>query len=185
MAVAEPVEVGNERQAGGPRAAQVLVRRVEDGLGVGHVMDRGDHAMLDADAFVNDLHHRGEAVRGAGGGGEQVVLVWFVKVVVHAHHDVERAGFHRRRDDDFFHAGLEIGVELLRRAEFPAGFEHDVHAEIAPRHLGEILVAGVAEGFAVDENPIRLAADFAVPSAVDRVELDADAPRRRRRRRFH
>ena len=91
---------------------------------------------------------------------------------------------HRRGDDDFLHARLEVGVQLLRRAEFAAGFQHDVHAEIAPRHLGEILVAGVAERLAIDDHLVRLAANFAVPATVDRVELEQMRGGRRRRRRF-
>ena len=91
MAVAEPVEVGISDRLRRPRAAQILVRRVEDRLGVGHVVDRRDHPMPDADAFVDDLHHRREAVGGAGRGGEQVMFVRLVEVIVHAHHDVQRA----------------------------------------------------------------------------------------------
>ena len=42
------------------------MRGVEDGLGVGHVMDGRDHAMLDADPLMDHFHHGGQTVGRTG-----------------------------------------------------------------------------------------------------------------------
>ena len=39
-----------KRQHGGSRAAQVLVGRIDDDVGIGRIVDRGDLAVADADA---------------------------------------------------------------------------------------------------------------------------------------
>ena len=51
------------------------MRRINDGLGVGHVVDGSDDTMTNADSFVDDLDHRSQAIRGAGSSSQQVVLV--------------------------------------------------------------------------------------------------------------
>ena len=61
-----------------------------------------------------------------------MMFVRFVKLIVHAHHDVQRTLRDRRGDDHFFHPGLEVGVQLFRRAELAARLPYDAHAEVAP-----------------------------------------------------
>ena len=125
----------DQRQGGSPGPAQVLVRRVHDGLRVGHVVDGRDDAVPDADALVDHLDDRGQAVRRAGSGGQQVVLVGPVEVVVDAHDDVERPFLHRGGDDDLAHAAPEVGGQRLRRAELAGAFQDDVDAQVLPGHF--------------------------------------------------
>src|SRR6266498_79188 len=94
-----------------------------------------------------------------------------VKVVVYTHHDVKRALLHWRGHDDFLHAGPEEEFQLFFRSELPAGFQHDVHAQVSPRHVSEILLAAVCDGLAVDDELVLLTANFAVPAPVQRVEI--------------
>ena len=58
----------------GARAAQVLVRPVLQHLVAGVGVDRRHQAVLDADRVVGDLRERRQAVRRAGGVGDDVVL---------------------------------------------------------------------------------------------------------------
>ena len=53
--------------------AQILVRRIDDDVGVGRIVDGRDLAVADADRLVDDLDHRRQAVGGAGGRGQQPV----------------------------------------------------------------------------------------------------------------
>ena len=65
------------RRAG---AAQILVRGIDDDIGVGRVVDRGDLAVPDADGLVDHLHHRRQTVGGAGRGGQQPMTRRLVEV---------------------------------------------------------------------------------------------------------
>ena len=58
-------------------------------------MHRGDHAVFDAEIFVDHLNHGGDAVCGAGCRGEQVVLVRLIEMIIAAHDNVECAFFDR------------------------------------------------------------------------------------------
>src|SRR3546814_13816286 len=76
---------------------------------VRYVVDRRDHPVPDADSFVDDLDDGRQAVGGAGGGGNQMMCLGIVEMIVHAHDDVEGVLFHGRRDDDLRNARFEIG----------------------------------------------------------------------------
>src|SRR5882762_3539714 len=101
-------------------------------------MDGGNHAVPYPDPFVNHVDDWSEAICGAGGGGDEMVLVGIIQMIVHAHDDVQSALLDRRRDDHFFHAGLEVKLELLFGAKFAARLQHDIDSQIAPRDVGKI-----------------------------------------------
>ncbi len=65
---------GDDVQGGGPGAAGILVRQVQDALVVGVGVDGGHQAALDAKGVVEHLGHWGQAVGRAGGIGDDVVL---------------------------------------------------------------------------------------------------------------
>src|SRR6185312_14161418 len=80
---------GDHRESSGAGAAEVLVRCVEDDLIVGVAVDRGHDARLDGERVVDDLDDGREAVRGAGGVRDDVVLRCVVLVFVDAQNDGE------------------------------------------------------------------------------------------------
>ena len=104
---------------GGTATLPVLLGRAVDGLlrgGVG--VDRGHQAFLDAEAFLEQhVHDRREAVRGAGGVGNDVVLRGIVFVVVHAHDDRDVLALARSGDDDLL---------ARRRSRWPLAFSASV-----------------------------------------------------------
>ncbi len=161
---------GNEGVDGGAGAAEVGVWGVDDGLGVGEVVHGGDHAVLDAEGFVDDFDGGGDAVGGAGGGGDEMVLGRIVKVVIATHDDVERAFFDGGGDDDFFDALVEVVLEKLRSAELAGALEDDV----AVRPVGGFdgVVLGVGDAMAVDREGVFVAVDVVIPSSVNGVELE-------------
>ena len=65
-----------------------LCAAVHNGLRIRRVVDGRDHAVDNADVFVNDLHDRGKTIRCAGRCREQVMLTRTIKVVVHPDHDI-------------------------------------------------------------------------------------------------
>ena len=99
----------DEVQRGGARAARVLVRPVEQLLIAGVGVDRRHHAVPDAERLVEHLRDRGEAVRRAGGVGDDVVALGVVDVVeVHAERDRDVGLLGGRGDDHLARAGLEV-----------------------------------------------------------------------------
>ena len=82
IAVADPVEVGiREFRADRARRGS-LFGSVDDGLCIGHVVDCGDRTVSDAQFFVDDFDHWGEAVGRAGRRGDKPVCIRIAKVVV-------------------------------------------------------------------------------------------------------
>ena len=153
-------------QRGGAGTAEVAVRRVLQVLVLRVRVDRGHEALLDAEAVVQDLGQRREAVRGAGRVRDDRLRT-VVLVLVRADDDGEVLVLGRRGDDDLLGATL---VDVLARALVGVGEEagrldDDVDAEVLPRQL-----AGVALGEGLDD------------LAVDRDALVGDLTRRAARR---
>jgi hypothetical protein len=171
MAVAEPVEVGIRLSPQAPRPAQVLVRRVDDRLGVGQRMHGGDRAMADADALVEHLDQRRQAVGGAGGGADHAVHRRVEALVVDADHHVQCASFLDRRGDHHpGHALVQVGLQQRLLPEFPGGLDHDVAA--GPVAGVDVAVGGDRNAASIDDDCIALAPDVAAPAPLDRVELE-------------
>ena len=126
---------GDHVERGGAGAAQVLVREVEHVLVVGVAVDRGHRSLLDAELVVQHLHHRRQAVGGAGGVGNDVVLGRIVHVVVHAQHDGDVFVLRRRGDDDLFHRAAQVLAGVLGVGEPAGGFDHDLRAHRIPVEL--------------------------------------------------
>jgi hypothetical protein len=122
-------------ESGGAGAAQVLVWRVQDDLIVGVAVDGGHDAGRDAEGVVEDLDDRREAVCGAGGVGDDVVLGGDVLVVVDAEDDGEVLVLGRGRDDDLLDGGAEVRLGLLRVGEEAGGFDDDLRADAAQSSL--------------------------------------------------
>ena len=101
MAVAEPVVVGMSDRRRRTRPSEILVGHIDHGLRVRHIVDSRNRSMTNPNAFMDNLDHGGETIGRAGRGGDDVVDLGIVEVVVDAHHDVQGALLDRRGDDDF------------------------------------------------------------------------------------
>src|SRR6266699_3106943 len=169
-----PTTTGGRRddaERGGPGAAQVLVRQVEDLLIVRVAVDRRHEAVLEAPVVEHDLHDRHETIRGARGVREDVVLRGVVFLVVHPHHDRDVLTLGGRRDDDLLRAGRKVLVGVGSVGE-PAGtLEHEVHAQRLPRELLGLLDRRHFDRLAVDDQRIALRLDGAREPAVDGIVL--------------
>ena len=84
IAVAEPVLVGISDMPLARERRRSAVVFVENTLGIGDVVDSGNRGMLNAKAFLQDIHHRCQAIGGARGGGHYGLVG--IEVVVDPHH---------------------------------------------------------------------------------------------------
>ncbi len=132
------------------------MRHIQDLLVVGVGVDGGHESALDDILVMHDLRSRGQAVRGAGGVRNHVVVLRVILVFVDAQHDGHVFAFRRSRNDDFLGAaggdvvdcaldGLALFVDaVFLDGEKAGGFDHDVNAQVLPRDRRRI---GLFEDF--------------------------------------
>ena len=155
-------------------AAEILVRGIDDDVGIGRIVDRRDLPVTDSNRFVDDLDDRRQTVRRAGCRRQQPMPGGIVEVVVDADHDVERRLIlDGRRNDHAFDAAVEIGLKLIRLQEFSGAFQHDVAAEIAPGDVAGRSVFAEANALLAEGNgAVGLHPDGFVPASVDAIEFE-------------
>jgi hypothetical protein len=146
------------------------VRRVDNDLRVGDVMDGRNHTMYDPDRLVKHLDDWCKAVRRARRGRQQMMLLRLVELIVHSHHDIEGACLDRRGHDHFFHAGRKVRVQRFRRSEFAAAFKDDVHVLACPGHVPRLRDCRERDRCAVDLNLVARGFNAPLPPAVHRIE---------------
>ncbi len=129
----------DNRQGGGASPAEILVREIEQHLIVRIGMDGRHPSFPDAEALVQDLGERREAVGGARGVRDDVVIGRVVLVGVDAQHDRDVRSLGRRRDDHLLRAGRQMLCGGLAIGEEARRFEHDIDAEVFPGKLSRIL----------------------------------------------
>ena len=107
--------------------------------------------MTDADRLVHDLHHRREAVGGAGRRGDDGVAGRVVESVVHADDDVEDAvELHRCRHDHPLRAAVDMALQYFRGEEFAGAVQHHVNTEVTPWNRGRMRVGGEGQAAVAD-----------------------------------
>ena len=122
-------------------AAPVLLGRAVDRLlRRGVAVDRGHQAGLDADALLQEhVDDRRQAVRGAGGVRDDVVLGGVVLVLVDAHQQRLHLALAGGGDDDLLRAGREVALGLLGVGEEAGRLDDVVDAELLPGQLARVL----------------------------------------------
>src|SRR5699024_7443065 len=153
--------------------AGALVEVVDEVLVVGERVDRLDVAELDAPLVVDDLQHRGDAVGGAGRGGQDVLLRGDV-LVVDAVHDVRHVALARRGQQDLGHAlRLQVLAQALTVAPAAGVVDDDRVVDVVRGVVDGRRVGGVnhLDGRAIgpDDVVLLIDGDGAVESAVDGV----------------
>src|SRR5690606_34264893 len=108
---------GNDVHGSGPGPAQILMGQVQDSLVVGISMDSGHEALLNAEGIVDNLGHRCQAVGGAGGVGNHMVLLRIVEVFINSHDDGDVLFFSRSGDDHLLGPGVDVPLSLIPLAE--------------------------------------------------------------------
>ena len=147
------------------------MRQVENLLVVGVAVHGRHEAVLEPEVIHHDLDDGNEAVGGAGGVRDDVVLGGIVLLVIHAHADRDVLTLGGRRNHDLFGAGGEVlrRAFLVRKAA--RAFEHELYAEILPGELLGFLDRRDLDRFAVHDQRIALRLDRAGKAFVDGVVL--------------
>src|SRR6185503_1236719 len=156
---------------GRARAAQVLVRQVEQVLVVRVGVDGRHPALHDAERLVEDFRDWRETVRGARRIRNDLVLRRIVLVVIDAHDEGGVRLLRGRGDNDPLCAGRQVLGRILTVGETPRPFEDDVDAKILPRQLRRILLREYPELVAVDGNAVARGGDVRLQVAENRVVL--------------
>ena len=150
---------------------QILVQGVNNVLVACIGMDCRHVAALNADALLQHIGHRGEAVGRARGVRDDLVFGCKL-VVVDPHHDGHVGALRRRRDDHAFRPGLEV-LRCSRSIGKVAGaFEHHVDAEIAPGELCRVAFCSHRDLAAADIYPIIACGDLAGKTPVHAVVFE-------------
>jgi len=121
---------------------------------------------------MHHLHHRRQAVGGARRSGHDAVAARLVERVVHAHHDVEHATrLHRRGNDHALGAAIQVALDGFGREELAGAFQHQVHAEIAPRNVARCGMRRERHAVLVDADAVfALGRDVGAPFALHAVK---------------
>ena len=148
------------------------VRSVAEPVGVlGVGVDGGHQTLDDAQAVVERLGHGGQAVRGARGVGDDR-LGAVVLVVVDAHDDGDVLVLRRGGDQDLLGAGVDVLLRVGGLGEEAGGFDHDVHAQLAPRKVGGVTLGEDLDDGAVDDDVAVFDLDGFLQAAADGVVLE-------------
>ena len=103
--------------------------------------------MPDPDVFVQHLHDRCEAVRGAGRRCNEAVLIRFIEVMVHAVDKVQRAIIlDRGRDDYLFHTGRKVGRKFVVCFEYAGAVDNDINPKFCQGKVFDLRVTGQFRG---------------------------------------
>ena len=116
-------------------------------------------------SFQQHLDHRRQAVGGAGGIGNDVVLGRVVLVLVDAQHDGDVFILRRGGDDDLLHRRAQVRLGLGRVGKVPGRFHHNLRAHVGPGQLGRILLREHLDLLAVhgDESSPAMISFFRLP----------------------
>ena len=152
-------------------AAPILLgRTVNRLLGGGSGVDRGHEAALDAEGVVENLGDGREAVRRAGGVGDDVLTG--VGRVVDAVDEHRGRVLGRSGHDDLLGTGGDVSASLLIGEEEARGLDDDLGADVAPGESGGILLGRETDLLAVNDEIRALDGDLVLEDAVDGVVLE-------------
>ncbi|MPN49832.1 hypothetical protein SDC9_197455 [bioreactor metagenome] len=132
-------------------------------------MDGGHETALDAEAVIEDLRDGGEAVRGAGGVGDDVLSG--IGLAVHAEDEHRGAVLGGSGHDDFLGAGLDVGFGCYLVKKETCGFDNYVGSDFVPLEVRGIFFLCKADLFAVDDKICAFDFDIAAELTVNRVIL--------------
>ncbi|MNY19374.1 hypothetical protein D3C86_1528050 [compost metagenome] len=134
-------------------------------------MNGGHGAVLDAQLFVDHLHHGRQAVGGTGGSRHYGMLRLVVEVVVDPHDDVQDTLFlDRSCHHDPLNPLLQISIEQGLGFHLAGSLDH--HITTGPVGLAYLLVASAEDTMVTDHHLVPIAAGFMMPAAMDGIEGD-------------
>ncbi len=113
-------------------------------------MHRGHETLDDTELFVDDGGERGQAVGGARGVGDNVVLL-AVRIRIHANHKHGGIILGRGRDDDLLGSSSNVGLGLHAVHKHTSALADVFDASLAPWDVGWILLRSPVDDTAIDD----------------------------------
>jgi hypothetical protein len=129
---------GDDVLGGCPAAPEVLVGDIGETLIVGIGVDRGHEAPLDPELIVEDLDDRCQAVGGARGVGDDLVVFAQILVVDSKDHGGTQFVLCGNGEDHTLGPGLDVLRHGMLGAEHAGGFDDDIDSEFLPREFSRI-----------------------------------------------
>jgi len=167
-----PGRAGDHVDRSGTRAAKILMGQIEKFLIIRIGVDGGHGSTVNAESLLQDLGDRGQAIRGAGGVGNHMVLRRIVGLVVDAKDQGSVGPVGGRGDDDFFYRTTEMLLCVNALREEAGGFDDDVRADAGPIDFGRILHLENLEGFALDGDGVVGVSDVVREIAKDGIVFE-------------
>ena len=126
--------------------------------------------MLDAERFMDHLHHRRQTIGGAGRSGDDPVHARIIGLIVDAHHHVQHTiFFHRRGHHHALHALIQIGLQYGFGFHLAGSFDH--HIAVRPVGVGDGFVVTDGNALAIDRHHGIAGPGFPMPAAMYRIEI--------------
>ena len=125
----------------------------------------------DLEVVVDDLGNRRQAVGGAGGVGNDVVLGRIVLVLVDAQHDGDVFAGRRSGDDDLLHRAAQVLLGQLGLGELAGGLDDHLRADDSQSSLAGSFSAKTRMLLAVDADGVGGGGDVVRQVAEDGVVL--------------
>ena len=147
------------------------MRQVEDLLVVRVGVDRGHQAALDPEVVEQHLGDRGEAVRGAGGVGEDEMLRRVERLLVDAHDEGGVLPLRRGGDDHALRARRDMLPGAVPVRVPAGGLDDDLDPQPAPRQIGGVLAREDLDLLAVHHDGVFLHLHGRLEAAVHGVVL--------------
>ncbi len=122
-------------------------------------MDGGHRALLHTELLVYDFDYGREAIGGAGGVRDDVVLGRIVGGIVDAEDESDVFVLGRGRDNDFLDGTFEVLGSILAIGEEAGGFDDDLGADAGPIEFGGIFGGEDFDGLAADRDGVRVVGD--------------------------
>ena len=148
------------------------MRQIEDALIVRVAVDGRHEPALDAERIEQHPGDRRQAVGGARGVGDHLVLLRVVLLVVDAEGEREVLALGGRGDDHLLRAGGDVLLRVHPVGETARALEHDVAAVLLVRKLGRIALGGDGDLLAIDDDRVLERLDLALENPVHRVVLE-------------
>ncbi len=141
-------------------------------------MHRCQDAFIDAEAVVENLGHRRQAVGCARSVGDDVVLRRIVLVLIHPHHNRDVLALGRGADDDLFCARLQMGGRELGLGEQTGRLNDDLRADARPRDRRRIALGENGQLVAIDDEVVAVDRHGPAKTPIVRIVLEKVGVRR-------
>ena len=169
---------GDQALDAGAGTPEVGFEAIHHHLGVGDVVQGGDRAVADAELLMHHLHHRRQAVGGAGGGRNQPMPLGLIELVVDTENNIQRLltgdfTLHRAGHDHPPKTwDIEVGLQGFWRFQLAAALQNHFHPCLLPGHGAGVLLLAVAEPPVDHHQVVALALRGLLPAPVHRIKTE-------------